>query len=145
MWKEFIQELTSQCEFFTPVAFDRINAANLSLGIEMPAELRGLLCETNGIYGEYELGLVWNLERIVEDNLMFRQNPSFRDIYMPFDHLLFFADAGNGDQFAFSIHADGVIHRPDVFVWDHEDDSRSWAAGSLKDYLDRWISGRLGL
>jgi hypothetical protein len=35
----------------------------------------------------------------------------------------------------------GVIHRLDVFV--HEDDSRSWFACSLNDYLDRWLSGTL--
>ena len=33
---------------------------------------------------------------------------------MPFDHLLFFADAGNGDQFAFPIVADGVV-RQDIY------------------------------
>lgn len=83
------------------------------------------------------------LDRIVEVNLMFRQNANFRELYMPFDHLLFFGDAGNGDQFAFPIQSDGLIHRLDVFVWNHEDDSRSWVARSLKDYLDRWLTGRL--
>ena len=33
---------------------------------------------------------------------------------IPFDHLLFFADAGNGDQFAFPIVADGVV-RQDIY------------------------------
>lgn len=143
MWKELIQQLTSDCKFFEPAFTGQIIAADSSLGVEMPADLRGLLCETNGVQGEYGLGLVWSLDRIVEDNLMFRQNANFRDIYMPFDQLLFFADAGNGDQFAFPVPANGVIHRPDVFVWNHEDDSRSWVANSLRDYLDRWLSGRL--
>jgi len=29
-----------------------------------------------------------------------RANVVFRESYMPFENLLFFADAGNGDQFA---------------------------------------------
>jgi hypothetical protein len=143
MWKKLVQQLTNDCKFSAPVSAGHIIVANSSLGVEMPADLSELLCETNGIEGEYGLGLVWNLDRIVEDNLMFRQNANFRDIYMPFDHLLFFADAGNGDQFAFPVCANSVIHRPDVFVWNHEDDSRSWVANSLKDYLDGWLSGRL--
>ena len=64
-------------------------------------------------------------------------------MYMPLDHLLFIADAGNGDQFAFPISADGTIHRPDVFVWSHEDDSRRMVAPSLKFYFEWWLSGQL--
>ena len=81
----------------------------------MPDELKALLSESNGVHGEYELGLIWPIERIVKDNLEFRQTPVFRDLYMPFDPLLFFADAGNGDQFAFAI-LDGEIRRSDIFV-----------------------------
>ena len=103
MWKEMIQQLTSDCTFSEPVSSGQIVAADSSLGVKMPADLRELLCETNGVEGEYGLGLVWNLDRIVEYNLMFRKNPDFRDLYMPFDHLYFFADAGSGDQFAFPL------------------------------------------
>ena len=144
-WKELIQRLTNEGEFASSASVDQLARAESSLGVKLPAALRELLDETNGVEGEYGLGLVWPLEQIVEDNLMFRSNASFCDIYMPFDHLLFFADAGNGDQFAFPIHADGVIHRPDVFAWDHEDDSRSWVASSLKDYLEGWLTGRIKL
>ena len=58
---------------------------------------------------------------------------------MPFDPLLFFADAGNGDQFAFPITTAGA--RNDVFVWTHEDDSRRWYAASLDKYVAWWLSG----
>jgi hypothetical protein len=61
---------------------------------------------------------------------------------MPFDNLLFFADAGNGDQFAFPIQA-GEVRRPDVFCWNHEDDSRIWVAPSLEKYLEWWLTGKL--
>ena len=90
MWKELIHQLTSECKFSEPVSPGRIVAADSSLRVEMPADLRELLCETNGIEGEYGLGLVWNLDRIVEENLMFRQYGDIRDLYMPFDHLYFF-------------------------------------------------------
>lgn len=50
---------------------------------------------------------------------------------MPFDSLVFFGDNGGGDQFAFARLPD----RPDVFVWEHETDSRYVVAGSLAQYV----------
>jgi hypothetical protein len=145
MWKDLIQNLTDNCEFTTPATTDRLDAAEAKLGVKFPGDLRSLLGESDGVEAEYGLGLIWPLDRIVEDNLNFRKSESFRDIYMPFDHLLFFGDAGNGDQFAFPIQGDGVIHRCDVFAWNHEDDSRNWVAPSLKTFLEWWSSGKIKL
>ena len=50
---------------------------------------------------------------------------------MPFDNLFFFSDAGNGDLFCYSILKNGIIEKTDIYVWNHEDDSRTWAAASL--------------
>jgi hypothetical protein len=58
---------------------------------------------------------------------------------MPFDSLLFFADTGTGDQFAYPITPTGI--RDDIYVWDHEDDSRRWYAARLEQYLAWWLSG----
>jgi SMI1-KNR4 cell-wall len=85
------------------------------------------------------LAIVWPADRILDDNSSFRADAEFAKLYMPFDDLLFFADAGNGDQFAFPITAAGA--RADVFVWNHEDDSRRWYASSLEQYLTWWLSG----
>ncbi|HMJ10328.1 MAG TPA: SMI1/KNR4 family protein, partial [Polyangiaceae bacterium] len=73
-----------------------------------------------------------------------RCSPEFRELYMSFEPLLFFADAGNGDQFAFAITG-GVVRRPDIFVWHHENDSRAWVAPSLERYLEWWLLGTLKL
>jgi SMI1-KNR4 cell-wall len=61
---------------------------------------------------------------------------------MPFDHLLFFSDAGNGDLFGFSI-LNGSIQKDDIFVWNHEDDSRSWIASSLEAFIKGWITDKI--
>lgn len=57
---------------------------------------------------------------------------------MPFDGIVFFADAGNGDQFGLSLSGNN-----EVFCWDHEDDSRRWVAASVMTYLEAWMTGRL--
>jgi hypothetical protein len=141
-WREFVQSLTSDFTFHSSATLDEIEKVESSLGILFPDELKSLLQESDGIVGSYGSGLIWDVERIKKDNLNFRQFPDFKDLYMPFDHLLFFADAGNGDQFAFGI-LNRKIRNPDIFVWNHEDDSRTWVAPSLDAYLEWWLNGKL--
>lgn len=142
MWRELIRSLCPASEFAPPATPEQLAEAEAAVGVALPPELADLLRESNGVAGDYGLGLVWSAERIAADNARFRLHPDFRLLYMPFDPLLFFGDAGNGDQFALAITA-GVVRRPDVFVWDHETDSRSWVAPSLKVYLEWWLTGRL--
>ena len=148
-WKEYIQTICVQakCEeanFSEPAEEQALSAAETQLGMRLPQELRELLAESNGVLGEYDLALIWPIERILSDNRLFREDESFKTLYMPFDGLLFFADAGNGDQFAFAV-AGGQVRRPDIFVWNHEDDSRTWLAKDLRDYLEGWVSGRIAI
>jgi hypothetical protein len=35
--------------------------------------------------------------------------------------------------------------RQDIFVWDHETDSRTWVAPRLEEYLEWWLDGRITL
>jgi hypothetical protein len=138
MWRELIQTLEPEAELNEGVTDERFAPAAAALEVTLPGDLAALLAETDGVTGVYGLNLVWPLDRIVKDNLHFRS--SFDDLYMSFEGLLFFADAGNGDQFAFPITAGGV--GDEVFVWDHEDDSRRWYAISLRMYLEWWLSGQ---
>lgn len=142
MWIELVTRLYPSASFAAAVEVPDLDRAGAQLGAALPADLRALLMESDGLTGEHGLGLVWPLSRLVEDNLEFRRNTEFRELYMPFDSLLFFGDAGNGDQFAFTV-LDGQVRRPDVFAWNHEDDSRSWVAPDLWNYLEWWADGRI--
>lgn len=113
-----------------------LDAAEQTLDRALPVELRQLLLESNGVIGHYGVDTVWSIEQVVEQNLFFRTDRSFAGLYMPFDPLLFFGDNGGGDQFAF-VQSPA---RPDIFVWEHETDSRRWAAGGLRDYLARSLA-----
>ena len=52
----------------------------------------------------------------------------------------YFADAGNGDQFAV---LSPPVDRDDVFVWNHETDDRAWVAGNVEMYLRWWLTGKI--
>lgn len=144
MWHELLARWSLDASFAQPASTGQIHKVEAALGVALPEELASVLLECDGVYSSYGLGLIWPSARIVADNLAFRANADFAELYMPFDALLFFADAGNGDQFAFAITA-GRIRRPDIFAWDHEDDSRKWVAPSLAKYLEWWLSGDLKL
>lgn len=142
MWKEFINSLSNEYEFQEPANKKEIIEAEEQLGVRLPDDLRELLKESNGILGEYRISLIWDIKRIVQDNLSFRNSSDFKELYMPFDCLLFFADAGNGDQFAYPI-LNGTISKDDIYVWNHEDDGRTWVASSLKWFIDGWSNGQI--
>lgn len=109
-----------------------------SLGHALPSGIRELLLETDGIEGEYGLDLLWTADRIASENLHFRTAPELVELYMPFAGLVFFADAGNGDQFFVSLSGNN-----EVYVWDHENDSRTWVASTVLAYLEGSMRGHL--
>ncbi|MFI9807173.1 SMI1/KNR4 family protein [Streptomyces sp. NPDC052301] len=130
MWRELALEF-HEVELQDPAASDTLTALEEQIGQQLPASLLELLSETNGIEAGYGTEVVWTADKILEENQSFRHNEEFRNLYMPFDALLFFGDNGGGDQFAFV----RTPARDDVFVWDHETDSRTWVAPSLESYL----------
>ena len=142
MWRELIHRVAPEARFGSPATAEAIAAAEEALGVSLPEELRLLLSESDGVEGKYSTGVVWSVDVIRAQNLTFRTRPDFRDLYMPFDCLLFFADTGDGSQFFYALH-NGSIKRTDVFLWNQENDSRTWTAPSLKHYLEGWLSGRL--
>ena len=142
MWLELVSQLTQDLQSHSPATLNEIASVESELEVSLPRELKNLLQESNGVEGPYGLGLIWGTERIKRDNLSFRRFLDFKDLYMPFDHLLFFADAGNGDLFALAI-LNNKIRNPDIFVWNHENDSREWVAPSLERYLEWWLNGKL--
>lgn len=134
MWRELIQKLFPVCEFEPPAEQSQILEVETALGVKSPQELKEILLEANGVIGEWGVWYIWKLDRIRTSNLSFRQN--LTNNYMPFDHLLFFADVGNGDQFTYGIIA-GEIKKSDIYSWYHEDDSRVWEAANLQKYLEK--------
>ncbi|MFE1559187.1 SMI1/KNR4 family protein, partial [Streptomyces sp. NPDC058734] len=141
VWTEAVTALPGAALFQPPASEQSLARCARVLGRPLPADLAALLRESDGIEGEYGDGLIWSAERIAAENRSLREDAGLARLYMPFDPLLFFADAGNGDLFALL----AGIDRPDVFVWNHEDDSRTWVAPGLAEYLEWWLTGRIEL
>ena len=136
MWIELIAGLLPEAEFAPPAAPAVLDEVERVLAQSLPAELRALLAETDGVLDGLRLDVVWSAGRILADNQAFRTSEDFAELYAPFDGLLFFGDNGGGDQFAFLTDA----HGEGVFVWEHETDTRRKVADGLQDYLRRILT-----
>ena len=150
MWREFIQSLESKTqrpfdiEFANGVSPEQLAMVEAELGVALPKDLYDLLGELNGVYDQYGLGIIWSVEAISQYNREMRTLSHYKECYMSFTDMLFFADAGNGDRFAFPI-IEGKVRATRIYAWDHEDDSRREVAFTLKSYLERLMSGKIKL
>lgn len=136
-WKQLLAAVAPEAKFSDPTSEENILSVEQELGVALPQELRKLLLEFDSATADYGVDVVWSSAEICRRNLEFRQMEGFRELYMPFDNLLFFGDDGGGDQFAFAIQMDREIHNPDIFRWEHETDSRIWFADHLRQFFER--------
>jgi len=129
--------------FFQPPATNaEIIRISEELNVNAPQKLFTLLSETNGVFDCFGCPLIWSTAQIVRDNLFFRGLGDNEDLYKPFDNLLFFSDSGCGDLFGYKL-VNGNIQAEDIYVWNHEDDSRMWVASSLEEFIKGWITGEI--
>ncbi len=141
MWRELVESLEPNSTFSPPATEQQLKATEETLRIVLPEDLRSLLSETNGVEARYTY-LIWNVNQLVDNNVSIRTG--YKQTFMPFDSLLFFSEAGNGDFFAFPIIGQ-VVRNRHIYAWDHETDGRAYVAFSLKDFIERWLNGKIRL
>ncbi|HEU5383542.1 MAG TPA: SMI1/KNR4 family protein [Ktedonobacteraceae bacterium] len=143
MWRELVEALDPTAQYATGASEIQFVALRNVLGIALPEDLRALLSESNGIRDQYGFCLVWSVEEILRYNQEMRTLHQYTD-RASFTDSLFFADAGNGDRFAFHLH-EGEVRQNSIFVWDHEENTWREIASSLRSYLEGWLSGELSV
>lgn len=144
MWKDYLSSISKECQFKASATETDILTIKKELNINMPEKLAELYKETNGVFGNYGISLIWSTEQIVKENLSFRAIHEYRDSMMPLDTFLFFSDAGNGDLFGYSI-VNGRIQNEEIYVWNHEENSWRVIAPSLEDFIKGWITGEISV
>ncbi|WP_338036445.1 SMI1/KNR4 family protein [Neobacillus notoginsengisoli] len=130
--------------FKAPATETEILSVKRELNIDLPKRLAELYSETNGVYGNYGISLIWSTEQMIKENKFFWSLHEYRDFIKPLDTFLFFSDAGNGDLFGYLME-NGTIQNENIYVWNHEDDSRRIIASSLKDFIKGWINGEISV
>lgn len=133
MWREQIDGLTTTASFGEPASDAAIAAIATSLGQPVPDDLASILRELGTVLDEYGADIVWTADKIVSENQDFRTYPDYKQLYMPFEPLMFIGDTGDGSRFAYIRQP----VRPQIYVWDHESDGRWFAANDMADLLRR--------
>ncbi len=105
-----------------------------ALAVSLPADLQALLRETNGVVTASGLESVWGAGEIIDRNRGMRELQTEDGLYRPFDSLLFFGEAGNGDLFGYRLD-DGAEEGQPILGWDHETDERLPLAADLQACL----------
>lgn len=114
-----------------------IRACEEALGHPLPGDLADVLLRADGILQKHTGdNILWPLKDIARANTEFRDG-TFGDLYMSFDDVVFFGDPANGDQFF--IATTGI---QEVYLWDHETDSRTWITSSVTNYLKQCARSR---
>ncbi len=128
-------------QFEQPATLEQLGDVEDSLSVVLPTALKDLLLETDGVVFPYGR-TVFSAARLIEENVTMRTTGEFKELYWPFDGILFFADDGNGDLFGFkALGGNAQDWCFSVYRWDHETDSRTDVAGAhLNGFLGEWIA-----
>lgn len=143
MWRELIRTLEPAAQLVSGASKTQLLELERTFHLTLPADLKTLLGESNGVRDAYGFCLIWSTEEIARYKQEMRTLSQY-NTYDPFIDFFFFADAGNGDRFAFPLH-EGKVDSSIVLAWDHEDDRRRPVASSLQSYLEGWLRGEISV
>jgi hypothetical protein len=154
-WRIFTSELVFRFEGLEavlrlPATEEILEKCRTQLHLRaLPKQLEDLYRQSDGIdetlNGEKIGTLVWVVENVIQENIWHRQRMEVGKSRTDFGDLLMFADAGNGDLFAFVLSKEGTPPGEVIYVWNHEDDSITDVAPDLKTFLEGWVSGRISV
>lgn len=141
-------------EFYPAASAADIAAAEARLSASLPASLRSLLLESNGVMdmmaidgGDWfdSIWLMWTVAEIVEQNLFYRAATEDGTYDRDVRELVFFAGAGcDGILFAFPVMEEGVC-APAIVAWHPIDDELQELAPSLEDFLQGWLTSTISV
>lgn len=129
-WQEIAQ--ATGLRLTPPPERCEVDAAEGALACHFSPSLRATYEQTNAILDEWGYAYVLPIAELVEQNKQLRS--MYADVYMSFDDLIIFGQLGNGDLLFQPRVPDG---NDNVFLWDHEDDSRTWYGRDVEDALRR--------
>ena len=123
-----------------PATEEQITELKVYAGGSLPKDLEDVLRGANGVGFDVER-VLYSAEEIVRHTKQMRAwqaDPEMQFEFMPFDHLFFIGDSGDGDAFVYGRSTRGSWWG--VFWWEHETDSRGDCACGTWDYVGAYVS-----
>lgn len=161
-WREIIQRAyrsrlnaagtSSKPEFYSPCAAGQIDEAEALLEVSLPAELRSLLLESDGVMdllsvdGQKFFGnlwLIWPIEMMRRENLRAHEVIAQDSAEQGSKNLLFFASAGTDGILFGCLVSPQALPKCSVVAWYPMEDRVVPLAGSLAEFVDGWLNNRI--
>jgi hypothetical protein len=140
-------------EFNLGASAASIADAEVALNSAMPASLRSLLIDSNGVTdmmaidgGDWfeSMWLMWKIEEVVEQNRFYRAANEEGTYERDFSDLVFFAGAGtDGILFAFPVV--NAVCESRIVVWHPIMDELNDLAPSLEVFLRGWLTSTISV
>jgi cell wall assembly regulator SMI1 len=139
--------------FYPGASAANIADAEAALKAALPASIRSLLLETNGVMdmmaidgGEWfeSMWLLWNIEEVIEQNRFHRAATEQGTYERDFRSLVFFAGAGT-DGILFAFPVENGICAARVMVWHPVMDELDELAPSLEGFLQGWLTSTISV
>ena len=135
-WRALTEQLSADFSGAhpNPPATEReIREVEETFGVALPQDMREYLLEMNG-----DNWLMFSVSQIIETNAEVRKQTHT----MPLDCLLFVGGNGCGDYFGYPITGEG-LDGGNMFMWEHEYDSRVWRVNNLRELINRYYGGEI--
>lgn len=145
-WLRAVDGVDGPVQLTDPAGPEVLAEVEEQLGVQLPAELRSLLAETDGVADDEGAEPVWPAERIAAENLAARAPAGTREPgALPPEGgvtggLLLFGDTGTEDMFAYLLDERGEIAGSDVYLWLADREHATWVAADLQSLLDDWFT-----
>ncbi|PQO41232.1 hypothetical protein C5Y96_00515 [Blastopirellula marina] len=143
---------SSKPAFYPPCAVGEIEEAEACLKVSLPADLRSLLLESDGVMdllsvdGQVffeSLWLIWPIEMMRKENLHARESAMQDHAELGIGDTLFFASAGtDGILFGCPVSPSEVPDCP-VVAWYSMEGYLVLLAGSLSEFIEGWLANRI--
>ena len=89
-----------------------------------------------GVQDEDENNIIESVDNVIDLNREMNALYQSTNLYMNFDDCFFIGNNGSGDLYFLRV-IKGKIDMIDVYIWNHESDSRNWFANNPKDLSAR--------
>ena len=134
-----------ELDYGEPIDLKTLDEWVVKSGLDIPTNLKKILCENNGIRTVMKLPmsneiitssyLIWDFNRIVERNNEYRKLGYQTNM----EELIFFSDNGCGDPFGF------MSNENDESIWIYypAEDCLEKVADSFNKWLVDWLAGKL--
>lgn len=145
--------IETKAKFFPPASVANMADANAVLNASLPASLRSLLLETNGVMemmaideGEWfeSMWLLWTIEEIIAQNRFYRAANRNGTYTRDLSSLVFFASAGT-DGILFGFTVEDEVCAPGIMVWHPMMDELDKLSPSLEGFLRGWLTGAISV